>query len=108
VPLAATRQDNPVWDSCEVTGVTTALRFEGELSIVSVTIGVKNSGKTPVKDFLVPVQPTTAAISFGADKEPFEILGLRFPTIEPGAEVQATGEFRTQGAPKALWVAVQL
>jgi hypothetical protein len=107
VPITAARKDNPVWEGCAVTDIKTDLKVDGDLSIVTVTIGVKNSGKTPVKDFLIPIQPTTAQISFG-DSEPFDILSLHFPTIEPGAEVHAKGEFRTLGAPKALWVAVQL
>jgi hypothetical protein len=108
VPIATTRKDNPVWEGCAVTSIKTDLKLDGELSIVTVTIGVKNSGKKPVTDFLIPIQPTTAAICFGTGAEPFDILGLRFPTIEPGAEVHAKGEFKTLGAPKALWVAVQL
>jgi hypothetical protein len=108
IPLASTRKENPVWEGCEVTRIKTDLRIEGVTSVVTVTIGVKNNGKEAVGGFLIPIQPTTAAISFGVDPDPFDILGLRFEAIRPGEEVQATGEFRIAGKPNALWVGIQL
>jgi hypothetical protein len=106
--VLAGRKNNPVWDSCELTSIKTNLQVEGELSIVSVTIGVKNSAKRPAEAFVIPIQPTTVGLALGGAPEPFEMLGLRCDTIQPGAEVQATGRFTVRGKPTALWIGVQL
>lgn len=107
-PLASTRRDNPVWEGCSVTGIRTELEIDGDFSVIGIEIAVRNGGKTPVASFLVPIQPTTAEIAFGIDKESFDILGLNFGEIAAGAEVRASGRFRVRGRPKAVWVGVQL
>ena len=106
-PLAL-RKDNPVWDSCDLTGVKTDLRVQGDRSTVTITIGVKNSGKERVADFIVPLRPTTADFGVDGGAQAFETLALHFGPIGPGREVQAQGEFTVQGKPTALWVGVRL
>ena len=102
------RKDNPVWDSCDLTGIKTELRVQGGRSIVTVTVGVKNSGKEAVTDFLIPIQPTSADFGFDADSKSYETLVLHVGPIGPGHEVQAQGEFTVPGKPKTLWMGVRL
>lgn len=104
----AVRKDNPVWDTCKLTGVDADLRADGNQTIVTVTISVKNSGKKAVTDFAVPLRATT--IDFGLDKEEkgIDTLGLTFEPIGPGQEVTARGEFKVEGRPKGLWVGMLL
>ena len=107
-PALNGRKDNPVWEGCGLTSIKTELKVEGELSVVSVTIGVKNSGKRLAEGFLIPIQPTTADLSLGVGGEPFEMMGLQCGSIAPGAEVQAKAQFTVPGRPQALWIGVQL
>jgi hypothetical protein len=102
------RKDNPVWDSCDLTGIKTELQVQGDLSIVTVTVGVKNSGKEAVTAFLVPLQPTSADFGFDTEAQAYETLVLRVGAIGAGQEVQAQGEFTVPGKPKTLWVGVRL
>ena len=103
-----TRKNNPVWTDCNLTGIKTDLQIKADQSIVKVTIGVKNTGRIAVTDFAVPIRPTSGDFGPGAGAKPYETVELRFETIGPGQEIQATGEFSFPGEVKGLWFGVVL
>ena len=104
----SSRQDNPVWEECSITSVQTHMELDGDMSVVTLEVGVRNASKEGVSGFMIPFQLTTAEIEFGGGAEPFEFLSLRFDVIGPGAEARARGQVRTRGLPKSLLLGVRL
>lgn len=99
-----TRKPNPVWTDCTVTGIETDLKTKDALSILTVSIGVKNKGRIAVTDFAIPLRATAGALDSGPDEKPHETVELRFEPIGPGQEVRARGVFTYPGEINGLWL----